>query len=449
MTLLDIVRCPKCGNSMTEDSDALTCTGCSAGYPLYGGTPWLYRDVASSRSQWADKLQHFDATTNSEVEQLKAALQQPDLMASTKERVESLIEGKKKLVAEIHSLLESFELEKTEAARRLPRDRIPSKQHLSSYLETIFRDWVWGDEEVQESMALVESHLGATDRTGSALVLGGGAGRLSCELSRVGEWQNVVQLDINPLLTRAGALLSAGKEVLLTEIPYPPAGLNNVTVDHILKNPNPNASANSSLHFLVGDVFAPPFAPESFDVLITPWFVDIVPEDFRGLSRRLNQLLRPDGLWISFGPLSFESLPSSAQYTREEVEEALNQSGMVLVASENRLVGYLHSPHSMHRRSEEILVFSATKKENAVAGAEFSYYPRWMSDPTRSVPLLPAWQQMHSQRIFDVEILSLIDGRASIQDIVKRLSSKYSLPADRCRNVVNRFFSTIFEKGLE
>ena len=449
MTLLDIVRCPNCGAHMAGDTEALSCSGCKARYPLCAGIPWLYRDVAGSRSQWADKLQHLDATTTSEVEQLQQALEHSDLMTSTRERIERLVEGKKKLGAEIRSLLEPFELDRAEAARRLPRDRIPSKQHLSSYLETIFRDWVWGGEEVGEAMALVESHLqpaATSAENGSALVLGGGAGRLSHELARLGLWQDVVQLDINPLLTRAGELLSGGKEVLLTEIPYPPASLADVVVDHILKNPD--SDTKSALHFLVGDVFAPPFAPEAFDVLVTPWFIDILPEDFRDLSRRLNGLLRQGGLWISFGPLSFESLPPVAQYTREEIEEALAQSGMVLVSSENRQVRHLHSPHAMHKRSEEVLVFSATKKESAAA-QDFSYYPRWMSDPTRNIPALPGWQQMHGQRAFDVEILGLIDGRVSIEDIVKRLSSKYSLPADRCRNVVNRFFSTVFEKGLE
>lgn len=448
MTLPDLVRCSKCGDGLTQDSEEiLSCTGCSAKYPLYAGIPWLYRDAASSRSQWADKWQQLEVSTGNDVEQLQEALRAPDLMISTQRRIESLIEGKRKLTVQIRSLLEPFELTKVEAATRLPRDRIPSKQHFSSYLDTIFRDWAWGEEEVGESVALLASLLDGQARNGNVLVLGGGAGRLSDELARLGQWENVVQLDINPLLTRVAALLSAGEQVSLTEIPYPPAGLKSVSVDQALRNPNSGSKA--PLHFLLGDVFTPPFAADSFDVLVTPWFVDILPEDFRGLSRRLNRLLRPDGLWINFGPLSFESLPLSARYTKDEVEDALSESGMTLVSSDYRRMPYLHSPHSMHKRSEEILVFSATKKENAAAGAGFSYYPRWMSDPTRSIPLLSTWQQIHSQRVFDVEILSLIDGQASIQDIIKRLSIKYSLPADRCRNVVNRFFSTIFEKGLD
>ena len=49
------------------------------------------------------------------------------------------------------------------------------------------------------------------------------------------------------------------------------------------------------------------------------------------------------------------------------------------------------------------------------------------------------------ERTFDVEILKCIDGRASIEDIVVILSSRYGLAPDRCRNTVNRFFGRLIE----
>ncbi len=308
-------------------------------------------------------------------------------------------------------------------------------------MDTIFRDWAWGEEEVLGAVELVESRLEQATAGQYLLVLGGGAGRLSFELSRRNKWAGVVQLDINPLLTRVAALLSRGQNIVLTEIPNLPRGLDHVVVKHKLQG-----AEAAPARFVVGDVFGAPFEQESFDVLVTPWLVDILPEDFRILSRRANRLLRDHGVWVNFGPLSFESVPPAARYTQQEIEEALAQAGMKLEESALQCVPYLHSPHGMQKRNEDILVFKAVKQTGAEAPPDFALYPVWMSDPTRPIPKLPAWEEMHAQKIFDIQILSLIDGQASIADIVRKLSSKYSLPQDRCQNVVNRFFAGFFEK---
>ncbi|MBW2498504.1 MAG: PqqD family peptide modification chaperone [Deltaproteobacteria bacterium] len=443
-----MARCPRCGGGLEGGGDdSVVCGGCHAVYPVFDGIPWLYRDVVGSRSQWASKLQQLQGEIRGELELLDRAAASGDRMQTTLDRLQSLRAGTERLGLQVFSLLEPFAFAFSEITTRLPRDRIPSRQHLSSYLETVFRDWCWGDEEVQTSLGTIEPLLGGDPRGRHILVLGGGAGRLAYELARLGDWGSVVQLDINPLLTRVGSLLTRGTSVTLTEIPRMPMGLSHVAVDQLLERPGPVASA--PLHFLIGDAFAPPFAPESFDLLVTPWFVDILPESFARVARRLNGLLAPGGAWVDFGPLSFESLPLEERYTREEIEEALVAAGMEVETSELRRVPYLHSPHGMPRRSEEVLVFRAVQREVAPIEEDFAFYPSWMTDPDESVPALPAFEQMRNDRTFDLEILRCIDGRSSINQIVDTLSDRYSLSHDRCENAVNRFFARCYEADSE
>ena len=100
-----------------------------------------------------------------------------------------------------------------------------------------------------------------------------------------------MQLDLNPLLTTIGARCAQGESLVLTELPRFPMGVSDAALDQTLSAPEGSAAPR----FLLGDAFHPPFEPETFDLLITPWFLDIVPESFATLSRRLSRLLVPQG----------------------------------------------------------------------------------------------------------------------------------------------------------
>lgn len=442
------LRCPRCaGPLVARSAEQLACGDCPAVHPIYDGLPWLYPDVASSRGQWAAKLQRLRDEITGELAGLDRALAADGLMRSTRDRLARLRAGSERLGRQVFGLLEPFAFAGSEVSARLPRDRIPSRQHFSSYLETVFRDWCWGEDEIQTTLGLLEPLLGGAPAGRDALVLGGGAGRLAYELARLGDWGSVIQLDINPLLSRVGALLARGESIVLTELPRMPMGLEHVAVDQTLERPSATVETTTApLHHLIGDLFTPPFARESFELLVTPWLVDILPESFDRVARRLSGLLAPGGSWISFGPLSFESLPLTDRYTREEMEEALARAGLEVESSELRRVPYLHSPHGMPRRSEEILVFRAIRRGDvAPIEAAFSFYPAWMTDPELSVPASPRFEQMRHERVFEAEILACIDGRASIRDIVQTLSTRYSLPTERCENAVNGFFAKIYE----
>lgn len=440
--LPEIVRCPHChGRLRGVAAERLDCSKCDATYPIFDGTPWLYRDVAGSRAQWAGKLQLFRSELLADHAELEAAELLEDLLPTTRDRLARQKTGFERLGQQVFGLLECFALSHSEAGAALPRERIPSRQHVSSYLDTVFRDWCWGEQEVGETLEKIEPLLGRPGESATALVLGGGGGRVAFELARRGGWEAVVQLDLNPLLTRIGQRVARGETVELTELPRFPLGLEHVAVDQRLSAPLADDDSLSPLHFLLGDVSAPPFARESLDLLVTPWFVDILPESFRSLARRLGGLLVEGGRWVSFGPLSFESVDPEDRLTPEEMAEALEEAGFELEHTGLERVSYLHSPHAMSRRGEEIFVFSATRRELRPIADEYSFYPEWMTDGSLPIPVLPEFEQLRAERTFDLEILKCIDGRASIEDIVVMLSSRFGLDPGRCRNTVNRFFT--------
>jgi uncharacterized protein YbaR (Trm112 family) len=448
LVLPEFICCPGCQGSLEAVGlERLDCAECASVYPVFDGTPWLYRDVSGSRAQWAGKLQQFRMELLAEHGQLEMSAKEKDLLASTRERLSRQKAGLERLGQQIFGLLECFGFSHSEAGGVIPADRIPSQQHVSSYLETVFRDWCWGNDEVRETLAQIVPHLGAPKAAANALVLGGGGGRLSLELARLGRWESVVQLDLNPLLTRIGQKVANGETLNLTELPRFPLGLDHVAVDQQLIAPQQSGAESAALYFLLGDVFAPPFARECFDLLVTPWFVDILPASFRRIAVRLGSLLNEGGRWTSFGPLSFESVEAQDRLTAEEMTEALEEAGFEVLHAGFERVSYLHSPHGMTRRGEEIFVFSAVRREARSVDEEQGFYPSWMTDGALAIPAAPEFEQLRAERTFDLEILKCVDGRASIDDIVSLLSNRFGLEPDRCRNTVNRFFIGRFEGG--
>lgn len=450
--LLDLLRCPACrGDLVLEAPERLICADCANEYGVHGGLPWLFRDRVGSRGQWAAKLQQFRQETLAELATFREALERDDLLDSTRERLIRQKDGLEGQAEQIFALLEPLALRESEVGSGLPRDRIPSAQHVTSYLDTAYRDWCWGEEEVRETMALLSPMLGEIE--GDVLVCGGGAGRLAFEVAHANAKARVVQLDVNPLLSSIALRVTSGAECVLNELPRLPLGVEDACVAQPLAIPGEGDEAEQAsnpvgrgrLAYILGDAFAPPFADECFDLLITPWFVDIVPEPFPMLARRLARQLRPGGRWINFGPTSFEAQAVADRLTPEEMVEQLESRGFEVLAAGTETLSYLHSPHAMPRRGEEVFAFHAIRPAALEPVEDMLVHPEWMLDARLPIPLDPIFETLRAERTFDVEILKCIDGRAGIEDLVVILSSRYGLAPDRCRATIERFFVRLVE----
>ena len=86
-----------------------------------------------------------------------------------------------------------------------------------------------------------------------------------------------------------------------------------------------------AFHCVFADGVAPPFAAQSFDTLVTPWFIDQVPRDLPAFIRMLGELLRPGGRWLNQGPLVYPAqTPFERRYAREELFELVRAAGFTL-----------------------------------------------------------------------------------------------------------------------
>src|SRR4029079_9655816 len=82
----------------------------------------------------------------------------------------------------------------------------------------------------------------------------------------------------------------------------------------------PAGPITDRFHFLICDGVQPPLTSQTFDTVVTPWFIDIVPADLRNFITEVYRLLKPGGRWINFGPLRYrQDIPVTRRFSRDEI----------------------------------------------------------------------------------------------------------------------------------
>ena len=188
-----------------------------------------------------------------------------------------------------------------------------------------------------------------------------------------------------------------------------------------------------------------PFAAESFDTVVTPWFVDIVAADLAELAPRINRLLRQGGRWLNFGSLSFGHREAALCYTREETLDILREQGFECVIEREAELPYMRSPASRHARLETVVAFAAARRAPATAPAEHQSLPDWLLDENRAVPLLPQFEMTAVATRIYAFVMSLIDGRRSARDIAQVLVAQKLMTADEAGPAVRAFLTRMHE----
>ena len=115
--------------------------------------------------------------------------------------------------------------------------------------------------------------------------------------------------------------------------------------------------------FFLADGTQPPFSEQTFDTVVTPWFIDQVPIDLEGLVRRVHGLLAPGGRWINQGPLIYrpDALPIARWYTREELFALGGAAGFRIGAWEQTSQPHFVSPLTGRGLIETVLTFEASR----------------------------------------------------------------------------------------
>ncbi len=451
------LACPRCDQPLAAASDggSLRCQGCSIDYPVVAGIPCLFADPGSALAEW--RLRHARAVQSARADcaRLEAALRAPDRERppSTARRLQHLLAARRAWVAQMEGLLGEVLAPPAgadgAAAPALAtlvalRTRLPPTQDVATYEANVFRDWAeWGEEENALSLAAVAAPLQlAGARVG---VLGSGAGRLAYDLHQQQPGPAfTAALDVNPLLARIGQRVSAGGHVTLHEFPLAPRTLEDVAVTRELRAPAP---ARAGLHFLLGDVRRPPFTAGAFDVLVTPWLVDILDEDFAVFARRANRLLRDGGTWVCFGSLNFTGADPATRYSLEEVCELFEASGFSSPQVTTHTLPYLRSPASRHSRVEEVVVLAGERRRAAKRPPRHVALPDWITSGRDPVPLIESFKLQAASTRIHAFLMSMIDGRRSLQDMARLMEEQRLMPRAEAEQAIRGFLIKMFDEA--
>lgn len=443
--LLELLQCPRCRRApLRPAAGGLACAGCGIDYPLLGGIPWLFADPVGALGDWRNRLtlylEEFAAAERAAAGDLALARR-----ASTRARLTRLRDAygeQRRLVADLLSPLALAPLPLPRAATVAFETRLPLTQDLHSYYANAHRDWCWGGAENDASFEIASGSL--SEGTQRLLVLGAGACRLAYDLHQHSARPLTVALDINPLLLLTARTVAAGGRVTLYEFPLAPRAPADVAVRRELAAPSP---ARPGLEFVFADAWRAPFAPQSFDAVLTPWLLDIVDEDLEAVASAINRLLAPGGRWVNFGSLAFPWRQPSRRYGVEEVADILVDAGFELTSHRDVTLPYMCSPASRHGRLETVACFAADKRRRSTGESPQQYLAPWLIDTARPVPRTAQLALAADASRIQAVLLALIDGKRSIDDLARIVSADGLMPGSEAASAVRGLLERLHAAG--
>jgi SAM-dependent methyltransferase len=445
--LVDSLACPRCDRTPLETgAEGFRCGGCRIDFPYVDGIPWLFAEPGATLGQWRGRLHFLLQKLEHEHKRLHAARAPLTGSSLAHGRLERLAAAMHDHAARLKAMLAPLAIETSTASYETYlalRTRLPADQGLTTYYDNVHRDWVWGDEENDAAYAIINEALQGTP-PGKVLVLGAGAGRLAYDLHERNQPLMTVMLDFNPLLLTIARHVTQGAALELYEFPLAPIDLEHQAVLNTLRAPAP---AHEGLHYVLADAHRPPFAKGSFDTVITPWLIDILPEPFEVFCARVNALLAPEGRWINFGSLSFHASDPALRYSREECIEIVAQTGFAAPRIAESVIPYMCSPGSRHGRRERVLCFTAGKRANAGKVPRHEALPDWLVRGKEPVPQLDSFRAQAAATRIHAFIMSLIDGRRSLGDMAQMLAEQKLMTREEAEPAIRSFLTKMYEES--
>ena len=149
--------------------------------------------------------------------------------------------------------------------------------------------------------------------------------------------------------------------------------------------------------------------------------MDVNGREIRELIGLVAQLLKPGGLWINTGPLLYASNLTLAQkYTHEEILTLLEMAGFSVEFQQAETVTYLKSPLSTQVRGEQVWTFAARAPAQGYINTQVEFPPAWLQLPHLPIPQSVA--QVQQQNPVLQQLLGLVDGRTSLQQIAAQMA---------------------------
>jgi hypothetical protein len=444
---ISLLACPRCEYPrLAATAAGYRCERCAVEFPRVGGIPWLFAEPLASLGEWRSRTATTLQTLRHESARLAAAAQSASISELTRRRLRQLAGATQEHARQLERLLLPVLTTARTASYETNlafRAAAPWDHGLMTYAYNVHRDWSWGEAENEASLRIVVDALAGAS-PGKTLVLGAGAGRLAYDVHMHGGADATVVLDFNPFLLLLAREITTGGSVTLYELPLAPKSLDQCAVPRTLSAAEP---CREGLHYVLADAQRPPFAPGSFDTVITPWLVDILPEPFEHLSRRVNALLRDGGRWINFGSLSFHVADPALQYSPEECVDIVGQTGFDAVRLDDTTMPYLSSPASRHARVEQVVSWRATKRHAVPAAPRPELLPGWLAQGNEPVPLLDVFRAQAPATRIRGYVLSLIDGQRSLKEIVGIFDQQKLMTHEEAEATIRSLLARLYESS--
>ena len=280
------------------------------------------------------------------------------------------------------------------------------------------------------------------------LILGAGSARLAFDLACEITCDEIVATEINPLLFLAAKEILDGKALDLYEIAELPASLETASVKRSLKIPT-NAQMKSKLTLLFNDFTEDRLQEAQFDVVITPWFIDVVGLPFETTRLKINRLLTLDGSWVNLGPLMFMTNDRAELLTNDEIQSRLSQSdsGFRVERKSQNWMTQLKSSLSATFRTDAVYGWRAEKIETRTTAhasdMSKAIAPRaeFIQDTGRPVvlerllPNLDLEEAAQSHALLSEILMACHEGQ-SIRQMAAKLAPDFGLPVEAVELIV-------------
>jgi hypothetical protein len=460
-SLSEFIICPTCKATAREgfDFSSEKCRRCNNQFFNVSGVASFFPSGIAQKELWRHLLASAMEDNSATLEVLAAQLTLPSLSPASRQRMDVY-----KGIAEARAA-EVFELLKEAGISPQKQDKFEGYSHKSlfDYHDLILRDWGWqpmdaaGDNYrayADENKSAFEAVKAALQKLNKAshpkriLVIGSGAGRLSWDIHCLIEPEATVALDFNPVLSLTAHHLIRKKTSLSSvEIRrFPRSGLP-APHQWQLKCPEREQKLHDTWYPMIADAWSMPFADHSFDLVITPWFLDINGRDVKDLIPLVEKALVHGGHWLNYGPFLYrQEAPENEKYTSAEILEFLALSHFELLYQAFGTQPYIYSPLSERGRLEEVWCFLAQAPKDARHLADAGDFQGRSINPEQPPPWLimkhlpiPRFNPLDfPEEVRD--ILQLIDGKHSVNDLTAILVQR--LPAEfNPREIINTLFA--------
>ena len=433
----ELLACPTCGTRLAGSS----CLACRVDFPSIGGVPWLMPEPRLALAEWRGRLHYLLTHYAAEAARQRAGLEGLAAGSLTRARIERVASALDDQAARVRELMQPLGIggrSEAQAVHVALGTELPISQGLTTYYPNLHRDWCWGDAENQASLEAVTGSLPEKAAPTRVLVLGAGACRLAYDLHQALMPRLTVALDFNPFFLLAAARILAGPALELYEFPIAPRSIE----DHCqLRRHAAPARPAPGLSLLLADATAPPFRAGQFDLVLTPWLVDVVGEPLSRIAERVNALLTPEGLWVNHGSLAFADAAPADAWSLEELVQALPAAGFSSPEPRESSQPYLASPASRHARVESVITFCARKERALPAPPPGRLLPPWIERADLPVPVLPQFRaQALATRVYAF-LLAMIDGERSTRDMARLMEQQKLMPAEDALPAIRRFLA--------